>query len=121
VVPFPLGLKLLEVVGPAHTRELLFTGRLIDAARAREIGMVHQVVPAAELEAATSGLARTIAGNAPLSLAGMKATILRAVAARADIAHADLDALVQRARSSADASEGRRAMLEKRPPVFRGD
>ncbi len=76
VVPFPLGQKLVEILGPAQARELLFTGRPIDARRAYEIGMVHQVVPQAQVEGA---------------------------------------------RKSADASEGRRAMLEKRRPVFRGE
>src|SRR5205809_3563451 len=79
VVPFVLGQKLLEIIGPAHTRHLLFTGQPIDARRAHEIGMVHQVVPAGELEAATSQLAQSIARNAPLALAGIKATIQRAI------------------------------------------
>jgi enoyl-CoA hydratase/carnithine racemase len=121
VVPFPLAQKLVEIIGPAATRHLLFTGRLIDAARAQQLGMVHDVVPAADVEKATYALARTIASNAPLSLAGMKATIQRTLSARAQIAHADLDALTQTARQSADASEGRRALLEKRTPSFRGD
>ena len=121
VVPFPLGQKLVEIIGPAQTRHLLFTGRLIDAGRAREIGMVHEVVEAAALEPATYALARTIAENAPLSLQGMKATILRAISAREQIGHADLDALVLEARRSSDASEGRRAMLEKRKPTFKGE
>jgi enoyl-CoA hydratase/carnithine racemase len=121
VVPFPLAQKLVEIIGPAETRRLLFTGRLIDAARAKEIGMVHEVVPGADVEKATYALARTIADNAPLSLAGMKATVQRTLSARAQIAHADLDAQALAARQSADASEGRRAMLEKRKPNFRGD
>ena len=121
VVPFPLGQKIVEIVGPAHARQLLFTGRPIGARRAWEIGMVHEVVPAGDLERVTDDLARTIADNAPLSLAGMKAVVLRARPSRAEIPHEDLDALAQRARQSADASEGRRAMLEKRRPVFRGE
>jgi enoyl-CoA hydratase/carnithine racemase len=121
VAPFPLTQKLLEVIGPAHTRHLLFTGRLIDARRALEIGMVHQVVPTADVVKATEDLARTIAANAPRSLAGIKAIIQRTLAERDAVAHADLDALVDAARRSADASEGRRAMLEKRTPVFKGD
>jgi enoyl-CoA hydratase/carnithine racemase len=83
--------------------------------------MVHQVVPAAELEAATAQLAQGIARNAPLALAGIKATIQRAISLRDTVAHADLDEATARARQSADASEGRRAMLEKRRPVFRGE
>lgn len=121
VIPFTLGQKLVEVIGPAHTRHLLFTGQPIDAKRALEIGMVHQVVGSAELEAATHQLAQSIARNAPLALAGIKATILRAASLRESIAHADLDEMSARARQSADASEGRRAMLEKRRPIFRGE
>ena len=121
VVPFTLGQKLVEVIGPAHTRHLLFTGQPIGAKRALEIGMVHQVVGSAELEAATYQLAQGIARNAPLALAGIKATILRAVSLRESIPHSDLDEMSARARQSADASEGRRAMLEKRRPVFRGE
>ena len=121
VVPFPLGQKLLEIVGPAAAREILLTARPFDARRAFEIGMVHRVVPAAAVEDATYEMARAIAGNAPLSLAGMKAMIRRAISAREGIAHADIDALVTRARKSADAREGVRAMLEKRRPQFRGE
>jgi enoyl-CoA hydratase/carnithine racemase len=121
VVPFPLGQKLVEIIGPAQTRQLLFTGQPIDARRAYEIGMVHQVVPATELAGAVQALARRIADNAPLSLIGMKATLLRTVAPRDSIAHDDLDAAANRARTSADAQEGRRAMLEKRRPNFRGE
>jgi enoyl-CoA hydratase/carnithine racemase len=121
IVPFPLGCKLVEIIGPAFTRQILFTGQPVDARRAYEMGMVHQLVPLAELEKATYDLARTIADNAPLSLAGMKATILRAAAVREQIEHKDLDEQVNRARKSADAQEGVRAMLEKRKPAFRGE
>jgi enoyl-CoA hydratase/carnithine racemase len=121
VVPFPLGQKLVEIIGAAETRRLLFTGRLVEAARAKEIGMVHEVAPPAQVEQAAYALARTVADNAPLALAGMKATIQRALANRTRIEHADLDAQALAARRSADASEGRRAMLEKRKPSFRGE
>ncbi len=120
LVPFPLLQKLVEVIGAAHTRHLLFTGRPVDADRAYQIGMVHEVVPAAQAEAAAYRLARAIAANAPLTLAGTKAGLARALSPRDTVAHTDLDALALRARTSADASEGRRAMLEKRPPKFRG-
>jgi len=121
VVPFPLGHKLVEIIGPAFTKQILFTGQPVDAKRAYEIGMIHQLVSAGELEAATYALARTIADNAPLSLAGMKATILRAVSLRETIQYHDLGEMVNRARKSADAQEGVKAMLEKRKPAFRGE
>lgn len=121
VIPFLLNQKLVEIIGPAHTRHLLFTGQTVDARRAYEIGMVHQVVAAAELPVAVQALARRIAYNAPLALAGIKASIQRTISARDGIAHGDLDAAANRARTSADAQEGRRAMLEKRKPAFRGE
>jgi len=121
VVPFELTCKLVEVIGPAFTRQFLFTAQPIEAHRAYEIGLVHQVVPPADLEPATYTMARAIAGNAPLALKGIKANIQRALSLRAQIVHADLDEMVQRTRRSADAREGVRAWLEKRPPVFRGE
>jgi hypothetical protein len=69
----------------------------------------------------TYDLARTIVANAPLALAGIKATIQRTLALREQIVHDDVDELVARARRSADAREGVQAMLEKRLPVFRGE
>jgi len=121
VVPFPLGQKLVEIVGPSAAREILLVGRPLDARRALEMGMVHRVVPAAEVETVTYEMARNIADNAPLSLAGMKATILRAVSLRETIQYQDLGEMVNRARKSADAQEGVKAMLEKRKPAFRGE
>jgi len=121
VIPFLLNQKLVEIIGPAHTRHLLFTGQTVDARRAYEIGMVHQVVAAAELPGAVQALARRIADNAPLALAGIKASIQRTNSARDGNAHGDLDAAANRARTSTDAQEGRRAMLEKRKPAFRGE
>ena len=121
VVPFELTCKLIEVLGPAFTRQFLFTAQPIQAHRAYEIGLVHQVVPPDDLEQATYTMARAIAGNAPLALKGIKVNIQRALSLREQIAHGDLDEMVQRTRRSADAREGIRAWLEKRPPVFRGE
>lgn len=117
---FPLVRKLVESIGPAFAREILLTGQPVSAARAHEMGMVHRVVPPADLDKATYDLARAVAGNAPLALAVLKAAIQRVVSARETVEHADIDEMVRRTRKSADAREGVRAMLEKRPPDFRG-
>src|SRR5437773_1873595 len=116
VVPFPLGQKLVEIIGPAFTRQILLTGQPVDARRAYEMGMVHTVVPAAELEKATDDLARTIAGNAPLSLAGMKSTIRRALSLRERLDHKDLDELAGLVRHQARGRGGVRAVGDQAAP-----
>ena len=65
IVPFELTCKLIEVIGPAFTKQFLLTAQPIEATRAYEMGLVHQVVPPADLELATYTMARAIAGNAP--------------------------------------------------------
>src|SRR5262249_60546838 len=95
--------------------------RRSDARRAYGAGGGHWAAPAAEADRAAPARARTTADTAPLSRAGMRAAIQRAVAARPAVDHADLDTAALQARKSADASEGRRAMLEKRKPAFRGE
>ena len=120
MVPYDLTVKLVEIIGPSYTRQLLFTAQPFDGQRAYEIGMVHQVHPADELEDATYAMARSIAANAPLSLAGMKKTLLRTTSLMRQIEHADLNEMVKQNRWSEDAKEGVRAQMEKRPPVFQG-
>jgi enoyl-CoA hydratase/carnithine racemase len=121
MVPFELTCKLIEVIGTAFTKQFLLTAQPIDAIRAYEIGLVHQVVPAADLEQGTYTMARAIAGNAPLALQGIKTAIQRALSLHKQIAHADLDTLIERTHRSTDAREGVRAWLEKRSPIFRGE
>ena len=73
-VPYNVGgmLTFLNAAPLRLVKEMVFTARPVDAARAERHGMVNHVVPAPELEAFTLDLARAIAGNAPLSVAVMK-------------------------------------------------
>ena len=120
VVPFVLGQKLVEIAGPANTRQILLTAQPVSAQRAYDMGMVHELTSAEEIEARTMAMAETVASNAPLALAGMKAVIQRSISARKVIAHDDIDLLVSRARHSQDAKEGVAAQLERRRPQFTG-
>jgi len=65
-------------VGQARAKDLIFTGRTIDAAEALEMGLVNKVVPAARLEEVTRDYVRMIAANSPLAVAGAKRVINRA-------------------------------------------
>lgn len=120
-LPTPLR-RFLDVIGAAYTKELFFTGRLIDAHRAKEMGLVNQVVPEEELERYTYELAREIGENAPLSLKGIKLAITKLTGferlSPEDAAY--LEELRQRAMESEDLKEGRRAFQERRKPVFKG-
>jgi enoyl-CoA hydratase/carnithine racemase len=120
VVPYPLILKLLDTVGSAVTSELLFTAQPLSAARALELAMVNRVVPGDELAASALEMARTMAANAPLSLRAMKQAILAGRVQRTFEPPADVRRAAERARTSEDAREGLRAILEKRKPDFRG-
>jgi enoyl-CoA hydratase len=101
--------------------ELLLTGELIDAQRAREIGFVNHVVPPAELLPRAKALARTIAANAPLTVGAARALVYLASEMGRSQASRAADALFEPVYRSADAREGPLAFKEKRPPRWRGE
>jgi enoyl-CoA hydratase len=117
--------RFLALVGPAHTREMFFTGRPVDAAKALAIGLVDRVAAAAEAEAAALALADEIARNAPLAVQGMKRILRLLVASHerglTDGERDEVARLRSRAFESADLAEGRSAWAERRPPRFRGE
>ena len=115
-----LAKKLMETAGPVATREILLLGDPLPAPRMYELGIISRVAPPAELEAAAAKIIDRLAANAPLSLKAMKALILRQLAFRDHVEHADVDELVVACRLSADAQEGIAARLERRRPNFTG-
>jgi enoyl-CoA hydratase/carnithine racemase len=112
--------KFVETVGPASTAEIMYLAEPVDSARAREMGLVHRVVPDDSLTNAANAWAAKIAGNAPLSVRAMKQMITRVISNAFEVEHKDLDELGNKVRGSQDAKEGVRAFLEKRKPVWRG-
>ena len=112
--------RLPAVVGPAHAKELIFTGELIDAARAAQIGLVNRVVETGQARAAAIEMGQTIAQRGPIPVREAKRLIehARDVDIDAGLA-AELDAS-DRVFSSADMLEGARAFFAKRPPDFSG-
>jgi enoyl-CoA hydratase/carnithine racemase len=114
--------KFLDVIGPAHTSELFFTGRNIDAERAAAIGLVNHVVARDQLEDTVVDMAAEIAANAPLSLKGNKRIIhaLREVPKQLpEELERELVELRESCFYSEDFREGVRAFGEKRPPEWK--
>jgi 2-(1,2-epoxy-1,2-dihydrophenyl)acetyl-CoA isomerase len=109
-----------RVVGIAKASELLFTGDVIDAAKALELGIVNAVVAPEALMAETRALARRIAAGPPVAIALTK----RAIHHNQDVdlrAALEFESFIQSvARDTEDYREGVKAFIEKRSPTFRG-
>jgi enoyl-CoA hydratase/carnithine racemase len=112
--------QLVDLVGPAYAKDILFSARVLDGREALSIGLIQRLVPAADLQSTTDDYLRLLADNAPLSLRGSKLTIQSYLAGYTDESRARLRAAVRVATESADYREGTQAFLEKRRPKFHG-
>jgi enoyl-CoA hydratase len=111
---------LVSLVGPSWARLLLYTGMRIDSAEALRIGLVDRVVSDAELWNATTEIARTISGNAPLAVQAAKITIAQVLKDPDQRDMAAIKAIGTACMDSEDFREGRRAFMDKRKPRFTG-
>jgi enoyl-CoA hydratase/carnithine racemase len=116
----PWAAPLSWLVPPRIAMQLLITGDPISARRAYEVGLVNEVLPAAELHDAAQALGQRIAANAPLSVAAAKKTVRLMAGARFAEAYAEAEALWEPVYLSADAQEGPAAFRDKRTPVWTG-
>ncbi|WTX00069.1 enoyl-CoA hydratase-related protein [Streptomycetaceae bacterium NBC_01309] len=112
----PWAVPLPSLIPPHVAMELLLTAEPIDAERAREVGLVNAVVPAAELAPHVQALGERIAANAPLSVAASKATVLLALEQPRREAFDAAEQLWAPVYGSEDAQEGPRAFREGRAP-----
>jgi enoyl-CoA hydratase/carnithine racemase len=115
-----LAKKLLEVAGPVTTRHILLLGDPLPAQRLYDLGVISHLAEPQNLETVAGDVIQRLAGNAPLSLKAMKALIVRQMAFRDDITHADIDKVVEKVRRSEDAQEGMAARLAHRKAQFKG-
>src|SRR5712691_7747978 len=110
--------NLIETVGGPYAREIMLTGRQFSAQEAKDMGLVHHVVPVSDLERFTREYCAQIAANAPLTMRAAK-RIVREVL-RKDYDAALCKTWVRECFESEDYAEGRKAFMEKRKAVFKG-
>ncbi len=109
-----------RLVGLAHARELVYTGRVVDGPGAVAMGLALASVPAAELPAAATHLAATLAERAPISLRLAKRLLNESAELDLDTALvAETEAILE-CMATDDWREGVRAFAERRPPTFKG-
>ena len=108
--------RLVDLMGPARVKDLIFTGRFLDAAEVHAAGLLARIEPADTIEKVVRDYATTIAANAPLSVAAAKRTVYLS---RPDV-YGEADAIWDPVYRSADAQEGPRAFRDRRPPDWQG-
>lgn len=112
-------LRLPAMIPRVRAMELLLTGDAIDAAAARELGLVNRVVPAGQLLEEARALARRVSANAPLSIQATLA-VARAATGPSEALWSACDSEWYRIARSEDAREGPAAFAGKRPPRWQG-
>jgi enoyl-CoA hydratase len=112
--------ELVDLVGPAYAKDILYSARTVGDREALAIGLIQRLVPGAELEKTTYDYLRVVADNAPMSIGGSKQTIQFYLAGYTEERRRVLREMSQAAFESEDYREGTRAFLEKRPPKFQG-
>jgi enoyl-CoA hydratase/carnithine racemase len=112
--------RLVETVGHARAREIMYLGRRYSADEAFQMGLVHQVLPDSKLESHVSEVVKTLSENAPLAIANSKTIIEEYVKSSGEPDVAAMHAAMERCAKSDDYEEGRKAFMEKRKPDFKG-
>jgi enoyl-CoA hydratase/carnithine racemase len=112
--------RLSDLVGPSFAKEIFFTARQFDAEEARVMGLINRIVPAEELEKYVKNYADTIANNAPLTVKTAKFIANETMRDESKRNPARCAELVEQCFKSNDYTEGRKAFMEKRKPVFTG-
>lgn len=118
ILPAVIAPYVLAKMGVSAARELFLTGARFGAARAREIGLVHRVVPATSLDDTVDDYLREILASAPSAIASAKDLIREIQHSRPAEVIGITTSRIADQRVSVDGQEGMRAFLEKRKPKW---
>ena len=110
--------RIVNLIGPARAKEMIFTGRLFSATEAHAMGLINRVASKDAIESDVMEMARQIAANAPLTIRATKEMTRRLMEAR-NPEQGDAD-LIEMCYMSADFKEGVDAFLNKRKPQWTG-
>lgn len=109
--------RLVDLVGPARTKEMLFMAKMVTAEEGYTMGLVNEIVEPDDLETRTQEIAETIASHAPITIQTVKEGVRRILELRRPERFQDL---ILKAYMSEDFKEGVNAFLEKRKPEWKG-
>ena len=119
IVPAVISPFVLRKIGEAHARRFFFTSELFSAEVAKQIGLVHEILPNDQLEERAEALAKQILSNGPQAVREAKKLIRDVVRLPLDKALDHAVELISRLRISSEGQEGLRAFLEKRSPSWK--
>ena len=114
ILPAVISPFVLAKIGQSHARALFLTGERFDAHRALHIGLIHQIVPETELDAAVDRVTQEVHSAGPSAVAAAKETIARVARATYDESRDLTAAAIAAQRTTPEGQEGLRAFLERR-------
>jgi enoyl-CoA hydratase/carnithine racemase len=110
--------RMVALVGPARTKDLIFTARLVEAPEALALGLLNEIVPdVATLHRRADETAKLVASHAPLTMETAKEAVRRI---RKTLTRDEGEDLILKAYMSEDFREGMDAFLNKRTPNWKG-
>jgi methylglutaconyl-CoA hydratase len=118
IAPATVGPFVLRKIGASQARALFLTGERFDAARAKEVGLVHAVVSADDLDAAVARQTEMLLQGGPHALAAAKELVQELPGMAEGEQRAYTASLIAHLRTSAEGQEGLRAFLDRRPPSW---